>query len=198
MVGCHDQKKKVFLNIKIIICILHISICPLLDSQQGAKDGEQGIYFKENLFLLCQEIVISYSMTTNLSMDIWVPFVVHHKWYGFDPKRKKKKKSWSIKKLSRMCQCTKKTIRKTKKKTINFGYFQHPSILFPMSSTFLVLSWVSPITPYHKFCWHCRPPQLMSLVGCPQPFSQAYFYKASIRDEHLRVKSLLWIIATLA
>jgi hypothetical protein len=51
---------------------------------------EQGVYFKENLFLLCQEIVISYSMMTNLSMDIWAPFVVHHKWYGFDPKTKKK------------------------------------------------------------------------------------------------------------
>jgi hypothetical protein len=37
--------------------------------------------------------------------------------------------------------------RKDKKKNINFGYFQHPSILFSMSSTFLVLSLVSPITP---------------------------------------------------
>jgi len=37
--------------------------------------------------------------------------------------------------------------RKDTKKIINFGYFQHPSIIFPMSSTFLVLSLVSPITP---------------------------------------------------
>jgi hypothetical protein len=29
-------------------------------------------------------------------------------------------------------------------------------------------------------------------------FSRAYFYKACVRDGHLRVKSLLWIIATLA
>jgi len=70
MIGSHDQKNKVFLSIKIGICILHISICALLDSQEGAKDGEQGVYFKENLFLLCQEIVISYSMMMNLSMDI--------------------------------------------------------------------------------------------------------------------------------
>jgi hypothetical protein len=29
-------------------------------------------------------------------------------------------------------------------------------------------------------------------------FSRAYFYKACVRDGHLRVKSLLWIIATFA
>ncbi len=32
-------KKKVFLDLKIIICILHISICALLDSRHGAKGG---------------------------------------------------------------------------------------------------------------------------------------------------------------
>ncbi len=40
------------------------------------------------------------------------------KWYGFYPKKKtekKIKKCWRIKKTSRMCQCTRKTIGKKNK-----------------------------------------------------------------------------------
>jgi hypothetical protein len=147
MVSCHDQKNKVFLNIKIIICILHISIYPLLDSRHGAKGGEPRVYFKEIFFLLCQEIVISYTMMTNLWTAIWAAFVIHHKWYGFDPKTKQKKKRVGASKIVKNVSMHQENDRKYKKKFINFGYFQHLSILFPMSSTFLVLSSVSPITP---------------------------------------------------
>jgi hypothetical protein len=57
------------------------------------------------------------------------------KCYGFYPKTKKKEKSWSIQKTSRMCQCTRKTIGKTKKKSSILGifnilqyYFQCPQL----------------------------------------------------------------------
>jgi len=96
------------------------------------------------------------------------------KWYGFDPKTKKKKELEHQKNVKNVSM-HQENDRKDKKKIINFEYFQHPSILFPMSSTFLVLSPLSPITPLHTFCQHCRPPQLMSLVGCPQPSAEPIF-----------------------
>jgi len=62
------------------------------------------------------------------------------KWYGFYPKSKenKKEKSWGIKRNVNNVSMHQENDRKDKKEIINFGYFQHLSIIFPMSSTFLV------------------------------------------------------------
>jgi len=139
LASCHGRlswpKNKVFLNIKIIICILHISICALLDSGHGAKGGGQGVYFKKKK-LLCQEIVISYSMMTNLSMDIWAPFVVHHEWYGCDPKTNKKRKELEYQKTVKNVSMHHENDRKDQKKKVSIlgifnilqYYFQCPQL----------------------------------------------------------------------
>jgi hypothetical protein len=72
------------------------------------------------------------------------------KWYGFDPKTKNKRKRVGASKKRQECvnapgKPGKRQGRQNK--IIHFGYFQHLSILFPMSSTFLVLFLMSPITP---------------------------------------------------
>jgi len=68
------------------------------------------------------------------------------KWYGFYPKTEKRKRVGGSKNCQECVNAPRKR-KERQKKNINFGYFQHPSILFSMSSTFLVLSLVSPITP---------------------------------------------------
>jgi len=120
------------------------------------------------------------------------------KWYGFDPKTKQKKeKSWSIKKMSRMCQCTRKTIRKTKK---NHQFWVFSTSFNTISNVLNFLGVVSAIS--HHSLTHILSTLLSSTAYEPSwmspTFSGAYFYKACVRAEHLRVKSLLWITTTLA
>jgi hypothetical protein len=61
--------------------------------------------------------------------------------------KQKKGKELEDKKTVKNVSMHQENKRKDKKNNINFGYFQHPSIPISMSSTFLVLSLVSPITP---------------------------------------------------
>jgi hypothetical protein len=51
--------------------------------------GGRGVSFKNNLFLLCQEIVISYSTLDGYPGTLCCPSLLI-KWYGFYPKEKKK------------------------------------------------------------------------------------------------------------
>ncbi len=89
------------------------------------------------------------------------------KWYRFDPKTKKKGKELEHQKKSRMCQCTRKTIGKTISNVLNFL-----GVVLGVSR-------------------HCRPPQLMNLVGCPHPSTEPIFTRHVLGDIHLKVKSLL-------
>jgi hypothetical protein len=118
------------------------------------------------------------------------------KWYKFDPKTKKGKElehQKNVKNVSMHQENDKKdkknhqfwlllTSFNTISNVLNFlgvvyGVSHHSltHILLTLpSSTAYEPSWMSP------------------------SFNQAYFYKACVKDEHLRVKSLLWIITTLA
>jgi hypothetical protein len=69
------------------------------------------------------------------------------KWYGFYPKTKKKGKELEHKKNVKNVSMHQENDRKAKTKSSILGIFNIFQYYFPMSSTFLVLSPVSPITP---------------------------------------------------
>jgi hypothetical protein len=71
MVDCHDQKTKFFLILKLsyVYCTYPYVHCWIHDMEQK-EGGGKGDYFKKNIYILCQEIVISYNMMTNLLTSI--------------------------------------------------------------------------------------------------------------------------------
>jgi hypothetical protein len=99
--------------------------------------------------------------------------------------------------MSRMCQCTRKTIGKAKN---NYQFWLLSTSFNTISNVLNFLGVVSVVS--HQSLTHILLTLLSFTTYEPSwmspSSSQAYFDKACVRDIHLRVKSLMWIIATLA
>jgi hypothetical protein len=188
MVGCHDQKTKFFLILKLsyVYCTYPYVHCWIHDMEQRVGGAGMG---EEIILRICFSFV---SWNCNLLQHDDEPLdgylgtfccpLLSIKWYGFDPKTKKGKVLEHQKNVKNV-SIHQENNRKDQKRNHQFWLF---STSFNTISNVLNFLGVVSSVSYHSLTYILSTlptPQLMSLVGCPQPSAEPIFTRHVLRTD---------------